>query len=551
MLHLERYFHPLSSSHDLRHSKLNNPFEYRPSPVILEAQSLLMHHIERVASEDQEVSEELARGKMFGVMVVSNSAGKMGYIAAFSGCMAGRVEFDSFVPPIFGRGDDNLEFQQEDREIGAMSRKIEELKSSSEYIESQERYERLQVSVFEQIAAANEEYKVSKNRRDKLRQNSNDQSLIEQLQRESQHQKGEIKRLEHHLKGELKDAKVEALKWRKILSDLQDKRREMSNSLQSKMFKSYRVVNGRGEWQSLFQIFDDLLKRLPPSGAGECAAPKLMHYALTNELRPIALGEFWYGPSPRGEVRHHGHFYGACRSRCYPILTFMLQGLDVAEVDKDLIRKAEEPLQTIYEDDHLVVINKPAGMLSVPGRSSAPSVKSIIEQRYPNATGALMVHRLDQDTSGVLIVAKNAEVHKSLQRQFSERKLSKRYIAVIEGVIKPERGEINLPIRPNIDDRPRQMVDHTYGKPSLTSYEVIERGANFTRLALYPHTGRTHQLRLHCAHIDGLNTPIKGDRLYGREADDSTTRLHLHAEQITFTHPVSGESVTLSVAAPF
>ncbi len=551
MQNIEQYLHPISTSQDLSDMRLNNPFEYRPTKVILEAQRELLLHIESLSEGDAEVKRELTNGKMFGVMVVRDQSGQIGYLSAFSGCMAGRVEFDSFVPPIFGRGTENPEFRAEDQAIGAIGREIDALKSSEQYIASQERFERLQTTVYEEIAEANTQYTKSKKRRDDLRNSSTDKSLLDQLQRESQHQKGEIRRLEHRLKGDLKDAKVEALRWKKQLSELREKRREMSNALQCKMFKSYMVVNGRGEWRSLFDIFDDLLSRLPPSGAGECAAPKLLYYALINSLTPIALGEFWYGNSLCGEVRHHAHFYGACRSRCYPILSFMLQGIEVADIESDLVRKAEDPLTVIFEDDHLILFNKPAGMLSVPGRSAATSVKSIVEERYPEATGALMVHRLDQDTSGVLVVAKSAEVHKSLQRQFGERQLSKRYIAVVEGVIEADRGEIKLPLRPNIDDRPRQMVDFKYGKSSHTSYEVIERDENFTRLALYPHTGRTHQLRLHTAHIDGLNTPIRGDRLYGREAEDSTLRLHLHAQQITFTHPISGKRVTFEAEVPF
>ncbi len=551
MTQIKNYFHPISTTQDLSGVKLNNPFEYRPSKVILQAQHELLLHIESLSADDSQIEEELTRGKMFGVMVVRRQDGQLGYLSAFSGCMAGRVELDSFVPPIFGRGGENLEFASEDQAIGAVGREIESLRKSEPYVSSQERFESLRVEVEQRIAELNRQYQESKKRRDELRNSSTDQTLIEQLQRESQHQKGEIRRAEHHLKGELKAAKMEALKWRKRLDDLREQRREMSNSLQCKMFKEYRVVNGRGEWRSLFDIFEDLLHRLPPSGAGECAAPKLLYYALTNNLTPIALGEFWYGSSSQGEVRHHGHFYGACRSRCYPILTFMLQGIELAEIEPDLIREAEEPLKSIYEDDAIIIFNKPAGMLSVPGRSAAPSVKSIVQERYPEATGSLMVHRLDQDTSGILVVAKSAEVHKALQRQFSQRQLSKRYIAVVEGVIESDRGEVRLPLRPNIDDRPRQMVDHEYGKAALTTYEVIERGENYTRLALYPHTGRTHQLRLHLAHVDGLNTPIKGDRLYGREVDDSTIRLHLHAERITFTHPISGECVTFRADVPF
>ncbi len=553
MKSIDRYFNPIADCCEIAEdTKLNNPFDYTPSPIILEAQRLLLNEIESLSNSDTEVSEELSRGKMFGVMVVRDRAGRIGYLSAFSGCMAGRIEMPPFVPPIDGRAEEHPDFDAEDRRIGEMGGNIKQLRNESYYIDLESKIEVMRGDIEREIARASSEYLISKSRREELRKATNDPQILEQLQRESQHQKGEMRRMESRLKGELKRRKMEILEWRKRINELIEIRREASNRLQQRMFAHYRVLNVEGERQSLLQIFDKALHRLPPSGAGECAAPKLLHFCLSNSLKPIALGEFWYGTSPRGEVRHHGHFYGACRGRCHPILSFMLRGIDVAEVEAKVIPTVNAELTTLYEDEHIVIFNKPSGMLSVPGRSAAISVKDIVESRYPKATGAMMVHRLDQDTSGVLVVAKSGEVHKILQRQFAERKLSKRYIAITEGVIKQDRGEIELPLRPNIDDRPRQMVDYKYGKKAKTTYKVLERGESTTRLALYPHTGRTHQLRLHCAHVDGLNTPIIGDRLYSREVvDSSNCRLHLHAESITFTHPISGEKLCVNAPSPF
>ncbi len=547
MKSLDPYLHPMSPQNTMEDVKLNNPFEYRPSPLITEAQQELISEIEKLQHSDPEVAEELSRGKMFGVMVVRSEDGGVGYLAAFSGCMAGRLELDNFVPPISGRRVINSHFEAQDQAIGAIGKQINELKNSPEYVALEGEYNNLKEAAEREIKAANDEYLAAKTRRDRFRKESTDPSIIASLQRESQHQKGEIKRLEKRLKEGVTKVKQRFQKLQDRLSEMVDQRRKMSHNLQKEMFESYRVVNGRGEWRSLYKIFDDSLKRLPPSGAGECAAPKLLHYALTNKMKPIALGEFWYGNSPKGEVRHHAHFYGACQSRCYPILTFMLEGVDVAEIEPELIREAKEPLTSIFEDEHIVIFNKPSGLLSVAGRYSTESVASIARERYPEATGSIIVHRLDQETSGILVVTKSAEVHKALQRQFSERRLSKRYIAIVEGVIKVDSGDIRLPMVTNIYDRPRQMVDYEIGKAAHTTFEVLERGDNFTRLSLTPHTGRTHQLRLHCAHPDGLNAPIRGDRLYG----EINTRLHLHAEEITFTHPVTEKVITVKCEASF
>ncbi len=330
---------------------------------------------------------------------------------------------------------------------------------------------------------------------------------------------------------------------------LKAQRKQLSEELQSWLFRQYRMLNGRGEEKDLVDIWQDyhsspkLRQRfpLPPGGSGDCCAPKLLQYAYRHGLQPVAIAEFWYGDSPKGEIRHHGQFYPACRGKCLPILTFMLQGLDVA-------RRIPTPadwqsrLQVLYEDETLLVVDKPSGLLSVPGRIEAPSVESLLRERY----GAVwMPHRLDMDTSGLLVVARHEEAYKQLQQQFFARTIYKRYVALIEGSghVVGEKGTLSLPLRPDPLDRPRQVVDPLHGKQAVTDYEVLEEresGVSGTRLflvSLTPHTGRTHQLRVHCAHPDGLNAPILGDSLYGRKAQ----RLCLHAAELIFVHPATGQ----------
>lgn len=527
--------------------RLNNPFKYTPTPLIEAAQREVIAHLEELAKGDSAIRDELTRGKMMGVMVVRDCREQLHYMMAYSGCLAGRIEVDGFAPPIFGRAEGSALFEAGDRELAAIKRDIEETVNSASYIEDMDRHETLIATIDTERKALNDNYRSAKARRKIERENN--LRPIEELQLESQRQKGEMGRQEAIFKAKIaeSEAKIEELKA--MIERLKERRKSLSYKLQKMMFERYTVCNGDGEVRSLFKIFDDEHHRLPPSGAGECAAPKLLHYALTNGLTPLALGEFWVGDSPRGEVRHDGHFYGACISRCHPILTYMLQGVDVEPLDFAPSRSLRDELKVIYEDDSLLLFDKPSGLLSVPGRSSAESVRSIVEERYPSITGGVMVHRLDQDTSGLLLVAKNQESHKSLQRQFSERLLSKRYVALVDGSVECDRGEISLPLITNFEDRPRQMVDFERGKSAVTTYEVLERREDGTTLlALTPHTGRTHQLRVHCAVQEGLSSPIRGDKLYGGAGAE---RLMLHAESITFQHPTTLEWMTFTSEIEF
>ena len=297
----------------------------------------------------------------------------------------------------------------------------------------------------------------------------------------------------------------------------------------------------------MIDIFRNRVIDVPPSGTGDCAAPKMLQYAFSNGLTPVAMAEFWWGKSPNSEVRKHGNFYSACRGKCEPVLGHMLQGIDV-DPNPFLTNQAiGKTLETIYEDEYICVINKPTEFLSGPGKHVTDSVQERMKDKYPESTGPLIVHRLDMSTSGLLVIGKTKEIYTQLQLQFVKRTVKKRYIALLDGVVANDEGYIDLPLQLDINNRPYQKVEYEFGKSARTRFEVIERKAGKTKIYFYPITGRTHQLRVHAAHVDGLNAPIVGDDLYGVKGD----RLHLHAESIMFTHPVTGEEVTLSVEAEF
>lgn len=359
-----------------------------------------------------------------------------------------------------------------------------------------------------------------------------------------------------------------------IISAMPDgeEKSERSRALQMKLFNQFQFLNAKGETQSLVDIFDKQTCRIPPSGAGECCAPKLLQYAYSHSLQPLCMAEFWLGRSPKGEVRYEGEYYPACQAKCKPILEHMLIGLDVEEnpLLATMREKARE-MKVIYEDDAIIAVYKPAGMLAVCGNVDAPSVESVIQSTHPYISGPLIVHRLDMDTSGIMMLAKNKETHKALQIEFYKHEVRKRYIAILEGTVESESGTIALPLSPNKLDRPRQMVNYAHGKEAVTHYEVLERDGNHTRIAFYPQTGRTHQLRVHAAHPDGLGCPIVGDRLYSKssilkqqlcnesgiqkEQSDSQSnfshRMYLHAESIDLIHPTTGKHIHLEVPPDF
>ncbi len=545
--------HPLTSSADLSALRLNDPFDYVPHPLVVEASQQIECQLKRMSDDDTALSQELANGKMLGVLVVRTKGGEIGFLAAFSGMLAGKTVVDYFVPPIYDLNSNY--YRGEEQRISEISQEIARLRNNEKYLSLRTKREQLEIESKQIIAKRREEYASAKEQRAKERLTTNDQQILTKLQRESQHQKAEIHREQLHFHHQLAKLDEKLQQWQSQISALEESRANESQLLQRRLFESYRMVNGRGEWRSLYTIFDDLYHRLPPSGTGECAAPKMLHYALCNDLTPIAMGEFWHGAAPKSEVRHNGVFYGSCRGKCEPILKFVLQGIELmpsTRIEKMEIERYE--LKILYDDNDLAVVEKPAGMLSVPGRELSHSVESEVRRLFPSIEGAVMVHRLDQDTSGIMVVAKRAEIHKALQRQFALRTMTKRYIAIVNGIVDTPQGEISLPLSANYEDRPRQKVDDQEGKEAHTTYEVlrIDHEFNQSRLALYPHTGRTHQLRVHTSHHDGLSAPIVGDSLYGKSLlDERGSRLMLHAEQIVFRHPTTGEEVNISSPAPF
>jgi tRNA pseudouridine32 synthase/23S rRNA pseudouridine746 synthase len=333
-----------------------------------------------------------------------------------------------------------------------------------------------------------------------------------------------------------------------------EERRQRSQQLQLWLFDQYRFLNARGERRRLVDVWQDYhcserIRRkypLPPGGTGDCCAPKLLQYAYQEGLKPLCMAEFWWGPSPKTEVRQHGQFYPACRGKCKPVLTWMLQGLDVDPNPEEIASTPQLDITVVYEDDTLIVISKPSGLLSVPGRIGSYSVATILSQRYP---GTLLAHRLDMGTSGLMVAAKTRDAYRQLQQQFSDHTIRKTSVAQLDtsysspSAPRPTKGTISLPLLCDPINRPRQVVDYERGKTAVTDYEIIGNGC----VRLYPHTGRTHQLRMHCAHPDGLGCPIRGDELYGRPAD----RLYLHAERLELTHPATGERMTFEQPANF
>lgn len=446
--------HPLHTD-IAKPERFTYPFYYDPHPLC----QLAAKEVQAYIATHDDIKTDADNGKMFGVLVVESEgkSGQYGFLAAYSGLLAGRNDWEYFVPPVFDAQQPDGHFKTMEREISAISRNLDDPR----------------------------------------------------------------------------DTKI------------------LSQELQLWLFHQYQLLNAYGESKDLVDIWQSYYTReklrkkypLPPGGTGDCCAPKLLQYAYQQGLKPICMAEFWWGKSTKEELRQHGNFYPACRGKCKPILTWMLQGLEV-DVNPETLGFPHLEIGTVYEDDYLLVINKPSGLLSTPGRVEQYSVETVMQQHYP---GSLIAHRLDMWTSGLLIVAKSIEIYRHLQEQFVKHEIRKRYIALLEPSesqqFSKQLGTIKLPLRPDLMNRPRQIVDHEHGKRAITDYEFLSND----RVALYPQTGRTHQLRIHCAHPEGLHRPIKGDELYGTKGD----RLFLHAEQIWFRHPITGEAMHFELPPDF
>jgi tRNA pseudouridine32 synthase/23S rRNA pseudouridine746 synthase len=535
------------------------PFHYTPHLLARAAVADLQDHLTTQQNWEHdfghgETAGVGAKGKMFGVLVVEKKNGGLGYLTAYSGKLADSNHLPGFVPPVYDVLLAEGFYKQGEKEVNVINAQIEVLENAADLITARDELARTQEQAKDELAAEKASVKAAKQERKLRREVAREtlppesvKELEEELARESVGRHFGYKDLIRAWDARLKTATDKLEQLTDEIKRLKDLRKTMSNDLQRRIFAEYRFLDADGAQRDLMDIFKDTIFKTPPAGAGECAAPKLMQFAYLHGLRPVAMAEFWWGQSPRSEIRKHGHFYPACRGKCEPILGHMLAGLSV-----DPNPMLENPalgkeLPIIYEDDQLLVVNKPAEFLSVPGKNIEDSVWLRIKKKYPDATGPLIVHRLDMSTSGLLLLTKTKDTHKLLQHQFFKRSVKKRYVALLEGEVKGDEGTIDLPLRGDIEDRPRQIVCHEHGKTSRTHWKVISRKEGRTRVHFWPVTGRTHQLRVHAAHPHGLNAPIVGDDLYGQPAE----RLHLHAERISFVHPLTKEEVMFEAPAAF
>ena len=519
------------------------PFHYTPHPLCVMAAGEVQAYI----NKQTRWKEELDKGKMFGVLIVRTSNGQTGYLAAFSGNLCGSNSHSFFVPPVYDLLKPDGFFKIEEEQISAINHQIGQLQNCDRYLELQQKMERETASSQQALSEARKVLKAAKEKREQRRLHRPNENEQVAMIRESQYQKAEFKRLERYWKEQISEIKTELESFSSQIEALKAERRNRSAALQQKLFQQFNFLNAKGEPRNLCAIFEETVQKTPPAGAGECAAPKLLQYAYLSGLSPIAMAEFWWGESPKTEIRHHGYYYPSCRGKCEPILRHMLQGLNVEPAPSERYSLSQNMPEILFEDQWLLVLHKPEGVLSVPGKSEEQSIYSLLRARYPEATGPLVVHRLDMATSGLLLAAKTQEVHRHLQAQFENRSIKKRYIALLDGILPEEEGVIDLPICPDYLDRPRQMVNEELGKTAITRYRVMDRKNGQTRIAFFPLTGRTHQLRVHAAHPLGLNCPIVGDELYGRKAE----RLYLHAEYLEFIHPVSGQRMVIEKKAEF
>lgn len=535
--------------------KFTFPFYYEPHELSIIAATELQSYLETQNDFEhnfglKENQEGLVIGKMFGVLVCKNQEDELGYLWAFSGKLAGVNHLPHFVPTIFDMLHEDGFFRKEEEVLNAINRQIEILENSVELQDKKSQLDVTKIEALTDIQNQKDKIKRLKIERDEKRISFTNlsSSEIEQLEFElSEESKKEsilLKKMTKYWNFQIENAQKEVNLLLDEINQLKEERRLKSGALQQKLFAEYSFLNQFGERKSIGEIFNNN----PPAGAGECAAPKLLHYAFEHNLKPIAMAEFWWGQSPKSEIRKHKQFYPACKSKCEPILmSHMLKGLDM-EANPFQENPAEgKDIEIVFEDEVLAVINKPAEFLSVPGKIISDSVYQRVKELYPNATGPLIVHRLDMSTSGLMLIAKDEETYVKLQSQFIKRTIKKRYVALLDGVLEEKEGFIDLPLRVDLDDRPRQLVCYEHGKPAQTKWERIEVRDNQTLVYFYPITGRTHQLRVHASHELGLKTPIVGDDLYGIKAN----RLHLHAESLTFIHPITKEEVTIKVSPEF
>lgn len=536
------------------------PFLYEPHPLARIASKELQEYIvesqknwpHNFGLEPDKTDEAL--GKMFGVLVVQDSSRNLGYLAAFSGMLNGTMSVDGFVPAACDDSFDVAFFHKQFDRFNQLSNSIYELKNDPSYIKLKRRLKEEETQVDILLKSQLEKHKaLRKNRkiyRNRIKSEISDLEWQALLKKDHQLQLNEkflLREYDVYLNDKIAPLKSEYENFKQKIKSLQDERKALSLKHQDWIFSHYNLLNINGDTKNVVDIFEEKDLGIPPSSTGDCAAPKLLQYAFKNGLTPIALAEFWWGKSSPSKVRKHQQFYPSCRSKCEPILDHMLTEIDV-DPNPMLINPATgKTLDIIYEDEAIAIIDKPHEFLAVPGKNLKDSVLTRMQSRYPDATGPLLVHRLDMATSGILVMAKTKKDHQRIQEQFINRTIHKKYIALLEGDVLNKEGIIELPLRVDLDNRPAQLVCYEHGKPAITKYKVLDSNNEKTRVEFIPITGRTHQLRVHAAHPKGLNASIVGDDLYGTVSD----RLHLHAAYIKFKHPRSGKLISFEIAPSF
>ncbi|KAE8177122.1 RluA family pseudouridine synthase [Photobacterium carnosum] len=529
------------------------PFCYTPHPLCVLAAQELQQHIatQHHWQHNFGLGNDDAIGHMFGVLLVQNQQGEMGYLSAFSEKIANQTHLPHFVPPVFDDRNIDPAIKAQQALIDEVIIKITAIESKPSYIQLQHQYQVAQ----DHAELASESFRlqmIEQRKQRKLQRKAAEQSNDSEFMTQEFHRLARESAFDKHQQKAIRQ------QWAQTLSEISDKLQAdtatltllkaeyetLTALLQQHRYAQYQFLNQDGKTKDLNALFRD---QTPPQGAGDCAAVKLLQYAFKQHLTPLAMAKFWWGASPAAQIRKHKYFYEACKNKCEPILQHMLAGLDI-DANPLLQNPAEgKELEIVYQDDAMVVINKPAEFLSVPGKTITDSVYSRMQTMFPNSNSPLIVHRLDMATSGLIVIALTKDTHKALQQQFINRTAEKRYVALLDGIVEQDCGEINLPMRVDLDDRPRQLVCYEYGKPALTKWQVLERKDGKTKVYYYPKTGRTHQLRIHSAHKNGMNMPIVGDDLYGQKAN----RLHLHAQYLGLTHPVTGEPMIFEIDADF
>lgn len=521
----------------------DSPFCNSPAPVAQAAALALQQQLESLDMGQHDFFTP-GGGQIFGVLVVRDAAGTLGCLHGFSGQLAGQWQWPGFVSPAFDQYERLAFLPEAQQTLSELSVQLQVLQNDPIYSEARQQLQAGASSMQEHTQTLQAQLVERKAARRLARESANEETLAT-LRREGEADARLRADDKRHVREQLKVLNGAVAVFSEQIEELNARHVALATETYQRLQASYHLPNAEGQLADLSVLFAG---REPLDGIGDCAGPKLLSSAYRNNLQPIALAEFWWGADPLDGVRHHRHFYPSCRGRCGPLLVFMLQGLPPARQPDHLQPYTDKRApEVVFEDRHLILVHKPADLLSVPGLAMIDSVQSRMQGLHSDLPELQLVHRLDQSTSGLLLLAKTRRDHKALQRQFTGRTINKEYIALLDADIEGEQGEIDLPLRVDLEDRPRQLVCYQHGKPALTRWRVISREAGRTRVALSPVTGRTHQLRVHMAHVKGLAAPIVGDELYGKPGE----RLHLHAQSLDFIHPGSGERVSFKVPAPF